>query len=113
MAKKLDEQGARKPLVDLEDLRDDSIAVMINSGQSLKRVHERGGPTPQTISKWLYRETRFPQLATVRALLNACDHDLTVVSRDGSAVVKRIGYGGISMPARKAQAKKPTARKRA
>ena len=112
MAKKLDEEGARKPLVDLEDLRDDSIAVMINSGQSLKRVHELGGPTPQTISKWLYRETRFPQLATVRALLNACDHDLTVVSKNGQSVA-RIGYGGIKMPARKTVAKKTTARKRA
>lgn len=90
----------RQPLVSLEDLRDDSIAVMINSGQSLKRVHERGGPTPQTISKWLYRETRFPQLATVRALLNACDHDLTVVSK-GNAEITRIGYGGIKMPPRK------------
>lgn len=112
MAKKLDEPGARKPLVDLEDLRDDSIAVMINSGQSLKRVHERGGPTPQTISKWLYRETRFPQLATVRALLNACDHDLTVVSKGGGQVT-RIGYGGIAMPARKPKAKKTTAKRRA
>lgn len=112
MAKKLDEPGARKPLVDLEDLRDDSIAVMINSGQTLKRVHERGGPTPQTISKWLYRETRFPQLATVRALLNACDHDLTVVSKGGGQIT-RIGYGGITMPARKTKSKKTTGKRKA
>lgn len=104
--KKIDEPGARKPLVDLEDLRDDSIAVMLNSGQTLKRVHERGGPTPQTISKWLYRETRFPQLATVRALLNACDHDLVVMSKNGQGEIRRVGYGGITMPARKSAKKR-------
>jgi hypothetical protein len=99
VARKKEEKTERKPLVDLEDIRDDSIAVMINSGQTLKRVHERGGPTPGTISKWLYRETRFPQLATVRALLNACDHDLAVVSH--GAQIQRVGYGGIKMPTKR------------
>jgi hypothetical protein len=101
---------ARQPLVELEDLRDDCIAVMLNSGQSLKRVHERGGPTPQTTSKWLYRETRFPQLATIRAMLKACDHDLVIVSGAGAGV-KRIGYGGISMPTKKTKPKKVSAKR--
>jgi hypothetical protein len=90
----------REPLTDLEDLRDDCVAVVLNSGHSFKRVHERGGPTPQTISKWLYRETMFPQLATVRAMLKACDHELTIAPK-GSDRIKRINPEGaehVSMP---------------
>ena len=99
----------REPLVPLEDLRDDCIAVMINSGLSPKQVRERGGPTPATTSKWLYRETVFPQLATIRAMLNACGHDL-VITGDSSSI-QRIGYGGIKMPPKKKQAKKKSARR--
>ena len=90
----------REPLTDLEDLRDDCVAVVLNSGHSFKGVHERGGPTPQTISKWLYRETMFPQLATVRAMLKACDHELTIAPK-GSPAIKRINPEGeqqIQMP---------------
>lgn len=79
----------REPLTDLEDIRDDCVAVVINSGQSFKRVHENGGPTPQTISKWLHKETMFPQLATVRAMLNACGHEITIAPK-GSKRIQRI-----------------------
>lgn len=93
----------REPLTSLEDLRDDCIAVVINSGQSFKRVHERGGPTPQTTSKWLYRETQFPQLATVRAMLKACDHELTIAPKNSSRI-QRINPEGeekVVMPEKK------------
>jgi hypothetical protein len=42
----------------LENLRDDCIALFIDSGYTQKQIHERGGPTPATISKWLYGETQ-------------------------------------------------------
>lgn len=96
----------REPLTSLEDLRDDCIAVVINSRMGFKRVHERGGPTPQTISKWLYRETQFPQLATVRAMLLACDHELTIAPK-GSARIERINPDGeehVSMPPKRTSA---------
>ena len=102
----------REPLTDLEDLRDDCVAVVINSGQSFKRVHERGGPTPQTISKWLYKETMFPQLATVRAMLNACDHEITIAPK-GSSRIKRINPEGeehVAMPPRATSAIPATSR---
>ena len=83
----------REPLTSLEDLRDDCVAVVLNSGNSFKRVHEKGGPTPQTISKWLYKETMFPQLATVRAILNACGHELTIAPK-GSQRIQRINPDG-------------------
>lgn len=97
----------REPLTSLEDIRDDCVAVVINSGQSFKRVHENGGPTPQTTSKWLHRETMFPQLATVRAMLNACGHELTIAPH-GSARIERInpeGEGQVVMPAKQAPSK--------
>lgn len=90
----------REPIASLEDLRDDCVAVVINSGQSFKRVHENGGPTPQTTSKWLHRETQFPQLATVRAMLNACGHEITIAPK-GSTRIQRInpeGEGHVVMP---------------
>lgn len=98
----------REPLTSLEDLRDDCIAVVINSGMSFKRVHEKGGPTPQTTSRWLYRETQFPQLATVRAMLKACDHEITIAPKN-SVRIQRINSEGESkvvMPDRKTSAPK-------
>lgn len=97
----------RQPLASLEDIRDDCVAVVINSGQSFKRVHENGGPTPQTTSKWLHKETMFPQLATVRAMLNACGHELTIAPQ-GSNRIERINPEGkdqIVMPAKQAPSK--------
>lgn len=98
----------REPIAQLEDLRDDCIAIVMNSGMTFKQVHERGGPTSQTTSKWLYRETKFPQLATIRAILNACDHDLTIAPK--GARIQKFGYKGITMPTKKT-VKAKTARK--
>ena len=69
----------REPRSDLEDLRDDTIAVVLNSKMTFKEVEDAGGPTRATLSKWLYRETKFPRLDTVRSALQACGHDFAVV----------------------------------
>lgn len=71
----------REPVTALEDLRDDCIALFLNSKLNYQQVHAAGGPTPQTISKWLHKETMFPRLDTVRALLKALNADLVVESR--------------------------------
>jgi hypothetical protein len=91
--------SVREPIAQLEDLRDDCIAVVLNSKLSFKAVQERGGPSPQTTSKWLYKETRFPQLATVRAMLNACDHEITIAPY-GSSRIEPIASKGIQMPSK-------------
>lgn len=64
----------------LEQMRDDCIAVFIDSGLTQKQIHERGGPTPQTISKWLYGETHFPRYASIESFLAALGHELMPVS---------------------------------
>lgn len=101
---------------ELEDIRDDCIAVFLNSGMTQEQVHANGGPTPGTISKWLYKETRFPQFATIRSMLKACGGDLVPVSGKMAKVLRgdpmetRLGLsvtmiGRPSMPARKAARK--------
>jgi transcriptional regulator with XRE-family HTH domain len=96
----------REPLSDLEDLRDDCIALFINSGMTQKQLHEAGGPTPQTISKWLYRETRFPRMDTIRSFLKALDYDIAPmpISRiekyRQKTVAERLGFeeSRVTMP---------------
>lgn len=76
----------REPRTDLEDIRDDTIAVVLNSGKTFKQVQEDGGPTAQTLSKWLYKDTRFPHLDTIRSALQACDYDFVVLPRQPKMV---------------------------
>jgi post-segregation antitoxin (ccd killing protein) len=77
----------REPAVELEDLRDDCVALYLNSGLSFQQVHANGGPTGPTVSKWLYKETRFPRLDTMRALARAVGGDIVVV---GSQVAAQL-----------------------
>lgn len=103
----------RDPDERLEDLRDDCIALFLNSGLTQKELQARGGPTPQTTSKWLYKETRFPRLQTVMAVANALGRELAIVDPQDPAVVasrtKRLNLSKrpvTSMPA-KSQRKAP------
>lgn len=77
----------RKPLVSLEDMRDDCIAAFINSGYTQQQIHKAGGPTPATISKWLYKETKFPRLDTMRAFLIAVGYDFVIVDSATAATM--------------------------
>lgn len=75
----------------LEDLRDDCIALFINSGLTQKEVHNLGGPTPATISKWLYKETFFPRYDTIERFLLALGHELMPVSSAMAAQLREKG----------------------
>lgn len=92
--RKEDKRRERQPIIDLEDMRDDTIAVVLNSGMTFKRVHEAGGPTAQTLSKWLYKETRFPRLDTIRATLVVCGYELRVQPKhllpEDDVVIERL-----------------------
>lgn len=69
----------------LEQMRDDCIALFIDSGLTQKQIHERGGPTPSTISKWLYGETHFPRYATIDAFLRALGAEMVVMNAAAAA----------------------------
>lgn len=60
----------------LEALRDDCIAIYLNSGMTQKDIHARGGPTPQTISRWLYKETLFPRYSTIDSFARAVGYGM-------------------------------------
>lgn len=70
----------RKPpeLVDIQDIRDTVVGIMKASGLTQKQIHERGGPTPGTQSKWNYEETKRPWLNTMRGALQACGYDFVI-----------------------------------
>ncbi len=67
----------REQVKQLEDLRDDCIALYKNAGITQKQIHERGGPTPATITKWLYKETHFPRYDSIERFLMALGYGLT------------------------------------
>lgn len=83
----------REPIARLEDLRDDCIALFINSGLTQQEVHARGGPTPATISNWLYKITKFPRMDTMRALVQAVGGDIVVVSAERAKELRTLSYG--------------------
>lgn len=64
----------------LEQMRDDCIALFVDSRLTQQQIADKGGPTPQTISKWLYGETRFPRFDTISRFLRALDAELIPVA---------------------------------
>ena len=109
-------KGRRTPLVreqleKLEDMRDDCIALFINSKLTQKDIYERGGPTPGTISKWLYKETFFPRYSTIDSFLRALGYALTPVALGQETAAYRHARLGLPsnvvplMPAKKGQRK--------
>jgi hypothetical protein len=79
---------------DLEALRDDCIALFLNSGLRQIDITNAGGPTPSTISKWLYKETMFPRYQTIASFARALGHKLTMVHKD--AFIDPVAKGNAS-----------------
>lgn len=89
---------AREIDQDLESLRDDCIALFINSRLTQQQIHQSGGPTPQTISRWLYKETAFPRYSTISTFLHALGCRMVVV--DKAAVVPQQVRTKVTRPSR-------------
>jgi transcriptional regulator with XRE-family HTH domain len=62
--------------------------IIQESGQTLKKIGEDSGVNPQTISKWLYGDTKRPQAASMNAVLRALGYKLEVVTYATKAVIK-------------------------
>lgn len=100
-AKKRKTPFAREIDADLENLRDDCIALFINSRMTQQQIHAAGGPTPSTISKWLYKETKFPRYQTIQAFLKVLGYQLSVVNigfDGGRAAVNHARAKPIRLP---------------
>ena len=103
----------RDPEPELEDIRDDCIAIFLNTGMTYEQVHANGGPTHTTITRWLYKETRFPQFATIRSFLKACSADLVVTSAKQADRIKGALTDGERLGIEQDFIGKPTMPKRA
>ena len=61
-----------------EDLRDDVISIVLNSGLSFEDIHAAFGPHPATLAAWLDKRITQPRMGKLRATLRACGYDFAI-----------------------------------
>ena len=62
----------------IEDVRDDVISLIRNAKLSFPEVEAKGGPTAGTLNKWMDKETKRPQFATLQRALHAIGKDFYI-----------------------------------
>jgi hypothetical protein len=67
------------PFPSVEDIRDDAVSHLKNSGLSFKDIEEKGGPTEHTLSRWEEKKVYRPQLPTLRAALQIIGKDIGII----------------------------------
>lgn len=75
-----------KPKISIEDLRDETMSIVRNSGKTYEEIHAKWGASPSTLTKWQYREVLRPQLNLIRGTLLACGYDLVIARKDDNVV---------------------------
>lgn len=60
-----------------EDLRDDVMSLVKNSGMSFEDIHDHCGPTPHTLENWAQKKVSRPQLGKIRAVLTIIGYKIT------------------------------------
>lgn len=63
---------------DKDPMIDTVRTIVQESGETLKKISEDSGVGAQTISKWLYGETKQPRAASVNAVLRALGYKLEI-----------------------------------
>jgi hypothetical protein len=63
-----------------EDLRDDLMSAVKNSGMSFEDIHGRCGPHPYTLENWAQKVTRRPTLGKMRATARIIGLDFALVA---------------------------------
>jgi transcriptional regulator with XRE-family HTH domain len=74
--------------VDKDPMIDYLRTIIQDSGETLKKIGEDSGVNPQTISKWLYGDTKRPQAASMNAVLRALGYKLEVVPHNYQIAIK-------------------------
>lgn len=64
-----------------EDLRDDLMSAVKNSGMSFEDIHGRCGPHPHTLENWAQKKIRRPMLGKMRSVARIIGLDFGIVSR--------------------------------
>lgn len=62
--------------------------IIHDSGETLTKISADSGVNANTISRWLYGETRQPRAASINAVLRALGYKLEVVDYKFKAIVK-------------------------
>lgn len=71
-----------------EDLRDDVMSLVKNSGMSYADIHAKCGPCPKTLSSWANKEVHTPKLSKIQSVLRILGYDLGIVN--GRRGVKKL-----------------------
>lgn len=78
-AERREYKAAKAQLEFVEDLRDDVMSLVANSGLSFEAIEDRCGPCVRTLETWKRKEVRQPRLGTMRAVLRILGKDLGIV----------------------------------
>lgn len=73
---------------DKDPMIDTIRTVIADSGKTLKKISEDSGVNANTISKWLYGETKQPRAASANAVLRALGYKLEVVTYNYTQTIK-------------------------
>jgi hypothetical protein len=76
--KRIEKAMKNPPKISIEDLRDETMAIVRKSGLTYDEIHAKFGASGTTLTKWNYKETLRPQLNTIRGTLRACGFDLVI-----------------------------------
>jgi hypothetical protein len=69
----------RVRLESYEDLRDDVLSVVKNSGMSFEDIHGKCGPHPSTLHNWAANRTHAPRLGKMQSALRIVGYDIGIV----------------------------------
>lgn len=76
---KLAVERERARLESYEDLRDDVLSVIKNSGLSFEDIHGKCGPHPSTLHAWERHDIHQPRLNKMQSALRIVGFDLGIV----------------------------------
>lgn len=62
-----------------EDLRDDVMSAIKNSGRSFQQIHGHFGPHPHTLENWAQKKISKPQLGKMQSALRAIGKDIGII----------------------------------
>lgn len=74
--------------VDKDPMIDYIRTIIYESGTSLTKISDDSGVNANTISKWLYGETKQPRAASINAVLRALGYKLEVVTFSYTTTIK-------------------------
>lgn len=72
-------EAERARLESYEDLRDDVLSVIKNSGVSFEDIHGKCGPHPSTLTHWATNQVHQPRLSKMQSALRIVGYDLGIV----------------------------------